>query len=96
MQRLTELEVGKDDCDGWLKGQHDRLTVQYMPRRRQAKELNDFRDMQDDFQAEARDTTAWLASGATSGTSFLDGMTSTFANSFEGGGGFMGGMKSIR
>ena len=82
----------------WLQTQHDDRVAAALAA--DSAELNDFRDMQVEFRSTAADTTAWLADqalarGTESGTAFLNGISTTFAQAFAGGGGFLGGLQSV-
>ena len=82
----------------WLQQQHDDRGAAASAAA--SAELNEFRDRQADFQAEAAKTTAWLASkaevdGTSSGNVWSTNFFDTIGRAFEGGGGFMGGIKSL-
>ena len=98
MQADTRAEMAK--TTRWLQDQHEEAFRVESAQAAASQELNDFYDLQQTTRAELSADSAWLedlytTTGTASSAGFLNSMTSTFADAFAGGGGFMGGLQSV-
>ena len=96
LQADTRADIADDTA--WLKQQQaDRVAdVQAA----ESQKLADFYAMQQTTRTALAADSAWLVdlyttTGTASSAGFLNSMTSTFADAFAGGGGFMGGLQSV-